>query len=322
MTEFKNMVGTSIGKEQHMLGKFLYFSLSSLLVEKDALAELCDSLGIPYTGYKRISVSDAFRSATGDIHDRLVVTKYGEQKVFMVYCRDNEHTPDMISRELVKETKNERTNLYEKLANISFDRRDNVFVYDGIAFDEDIDAAEYCRRAEDLFELYQRCANRKQIETICVNYLHSLEATKVTGNGHLYFVPYHTMEKADTFEAFIAALNDLNRKKDSFLSANSFYIIDDAKQRDKMTEEFYSTLKKEIAEYQERVEILINSGSTSPAVLGRWIIKIKNLEDKKCHYEEVLKRELDGLKDEFEDLKFLSQELSIRVNRARPRRAA
>ena len=26
----------------------------------------------------------------------------------------------------------------------------------------------YCRRAEELFELYQRCANRRQVETICI----------------------------------------------------------------------------------------------------------------------------------------------------------
>lgn len=33
-------------------------------------------------------------------------------------------------------------------------------------YDEDVDAAALCRRAEELFELYQHCANRRQIETI------------------------------------------------------------------------------------------------------------------------------------------------------------
>ena len=98
------------------------------------------------------------------------------------------------------------------------------------------------------------------------------------------------------------------------LSVNSFYIIDDAKQRDKMTEEFYSAVKKEIALYQEKADYLIQSGSRSPAVMERWVNKIATLEQKKQHYEEILRRELDGLDDEFETLRLLSQELSVRAD--------
>ena len=321
MTHFKDMVGTSAGDAEHMLGKFLYFSLASVLVEKDALAELCDSMGMPYAGAKRLSVSDAFRSATGDIRDRIVVMRDGEQKIFSVYCRDNEHAPDMLSRELVKETLNQHTNQYEKLANIQFDKTDQSFGYGDVSYDADVDAMAFCQRAENLFELYQRCANRRQIETICVNYLRSLEATKVTGNGHNYFVPRQSMEKVEAFEGFIDALNAIN-KNNTFLTANSFYIIDDAKQRDKMTEEFYSAVKREIAEYQERADYLIKSGSTSPSIMERWINKISTLEEKKRHYETILRRELDGLDNEFETLKFLSQELSIRARGLRLQRAA
>ena len=321
MTNFKDMVGTSAGDAEHMLGKFLYFSLASVLVEKDALAELCDSMGMPYAGAKRLSVSDAFRSATGDIRERIVVMRDGEQKIFSVYCRDNEHAPDMLSRELVKETLNQHTNQYEKLANIQFDKTDQSFGYGDVSYDADVDAMAFCQRAENLFELYQRCANRRQIETICVNYLRSLEATKVTGNGHNYFVPRQSMEKVEAFEGFIDALNAIN-KNNTFLTANSFYIIDDAKQRDKMTEEFYSAVKREIAEYQERADYLTKSGSTSPSIMERWINKISTLEEKKRHYETILRRELDGLDDVFETLKFLSQELSIRARGLRLQRAA
>ena len=102
---------------------------------------------------------------------------------------------------------------------------------------------KYCLQAERLFELYQVCANRKQIETICLKYLRSLEATKVSVNGHLYFVPRHTMEQVAVFETFFEELSRLNRNNTPLL-ANSFYLIDDAKQRDKMTEEFYLAVKK------------------------------------------------------------------------------
>ena len=38
------------------------------------------------------------------------------------------------------------------------------------------------------------------------------------------------------------------------------------------------------------------------------------LEQKKQHYEEILRRELDGLDDEFETLRLLSQELFASAN--------
>lgn len=67
-------------------------------------------------------------------------------------------------------------------------------------------------------------------------------------------------------------------------------------------------------------EYLIKSGSQSPAVMDRWVLKVQALEQKKRHYEGVLQRELDGLDDEFSVLKFLSQELQVRANSIRSQR--
>lgn len=89
-----------------------------------------------------------------------------------------------------------------------------------------------------------------------------------------------------------------------------------------MTEEFYAAVKKEIATCQERTDYLIKSGSQSPAVMERWVLKIRTLEEKKKHYEGVLRRELDGLDDEFATLKFLGQELQVRAQSIRTQKAA
>lgn len=318
MNEF---LAASSGDKEHMLGKFLYFTLANLLVEKEALSDLCESMGIPYAGGNRLSVSDAFRSATGDIRERIPVTSMGESHIYLAYCRDNKRTSGVLSRELVKETLNQQTNRYEKLANISYDKEDGIFRCDNLVMDDAVDVPGCCRRAEELFELYQRCANRKQIETICTNYLRSIEATKLSITGHMYFVPRTYMDKVDIFEDFINLLGGLNRN-DTPLMVNSFYIIDDEKQRAKMTEEFYAAVKKEIATYQERADYLIKSGSQSPAVMDRWVLKIQGLEEKKRHYEQVLRRELDGLDDEFSTLKFLSQELQMRSRSIRFQKAA
>ena len=242
-----------------------------------------------------------------------------ETNIYLAYCRDNKRTAGVFSRELVKETLNRETNRYEKLANISCGKNDGMFRCDNLVLDDAVDVQGCCRKAEELFELYQRCANRKQIETICVNFLRGMEATKLSVTGHMYFVPRTFMERVDIFEDFITLLSGLN-KKQTPLVVNSFYIIDDAKQRDKMTEEFYLAVKKEIAAYQEKCDYLIKSSSQSPAVMERWVLKVQALEEKKRHYEGVLQRELDGLDDEFSFLKLLSQELQVRAKSIRSQR--
>ena len=307
------------GLSEERIRRNEYFSLANLLVDKDELSSLCESMGIPYTGSTRLSLGDAFRSATGDIRERVPVTVDGETNIYLAYCRDNKRTAGVFSRELVKETLNRETNRYEKLANISCGKNDGMFRCDNLVLDDAVDVQGCCRKAEELFELYQRCANRKQIETICVNFLRGMEATKLSVTGHMYFVPRTFMERVDIFEDFITLLSGLN-KKQTPLVVNSFYIIDDAKQRDKMTEEFYLAVKKEIAAYQEKCDYLIKSSSQSPAVMERWVLKVQALEEKKRHYEGVLQRELDGLDDEFSVLKLLSQELQVRANSIRSQR--
>ena len=51
-------------------------------------------------------------------------------------------------------------------------------------------------------------------------------------------------------------------------------------------------------------------------------MKIQGLEERKRHYEQVLRRELDGLDDEFGTLKFMGQELQNRAKDIRFQKAA
>ena len=69
-----------------------------------------------------------------------------------------------------------------------------------------------------------------------------------------------------------------------------------------------------------KVFYLIKNGSRSPVILERWVLKIAALEEKKRHYEGILRRELDGLDDEFGDLRLLSQELTIRARGLRAKK--
>lgn len=83
-------------------------------------------------------------------------------------------------------------------------------------------------------------------------------------------------------------------------------------------------MRREIQEYEERANHLIETGSQSPAVMDRMVLHIQGLEQKKHHYEEILKRELHDVDDEFSTLRFLSQELQIRTRgiRAQKKSAA
>ncbi|WP_333813812.1 DUF6744 family protein [Muricomes intestini] len=299
------------GDSGDVLGKFLYFSLASVQVERNRLTELCQSLGIPYAGGNRKNKSgDAFRSATGDLYQRVVDGRH----IYKVYCRDNQREAGIISRELVKETLGAETNKYVKLANIQFDRETEHFGYGNVAYDPHVDPYALCQRAEELYEIYKLCAGRKQIEGIADTYLDMMDAIKISIHGRLYFVPKTHMAMLNIFEDFIEALNIHNRNTTP-LTVNSMYVLDDQKQRDKMAAEFYNHIRKEIELYQERAEHFIVSNCQSVAVMDRWVLKIAALEEKKRHYEELLHKELDELNGEFSTLRMFSQELQIKTRR-------
>ena len=42
-----------------------------------------------------------------------------------------------------------------------------------------MDPLPYCMEAQKLFELYQTCVGRRQIETILENYVESMQAVKI-----------------------------------------------------------------------------------------------------------------------------------------------
>lgn len=297
-----------------VLGKVLYYSLSSILIDREELKQLCDAMGFPFSS--RASFGDAFRSATGDVYDRKVVKTDGGPQIFKVYCRDNKASnAAVISRELVKETVHENTNEYRKLANITFRKDGKVFGFDNLVSDPYVDPLPYCLEAQKLFELYQHSAGRRQIETLLENYVDSMQAVKI-GRGHLFFVPRDYIPRLQVFEDFIELLeknNQLQRPDRDPLEVNSIFVVDDAKQRKKMAAAFYRSVRKEIAEYEERVTHLIQGGSQSPKLMERWIMRIQGLEEKKRSYEDILKRELSELDDDFTSLRYLSDELRIRA---------
>jgi len=261
-----------------VLGKILYYSLSSILVERNTLEQICADVGFPYTVSRRTALVDAFRSATGDIRESKTVKTPGGTEIYKIYFRDNQSADGVISRELVKETLDAKTNEYKKLANITYSN-DYGMSYNDMVYDEHVDAYTYCHEAVELFELYKTCAGRKQIETLLQSFVESLQSVKLLSHGKMFFIPREYMHRLDVFEDLIAQLEANNKYENPRrmpMDSNSMFVVDDAKQREKMASAFYRSVRREISEYQERANYLIQTGSQSPAILERWVVKSQN----------------------------------------------
>ncbi len=227
-------------------GKIVYFSLADVMIDREKLREICDTMGIPYYGGGRQTDANAFRRATSDISHRIKA----EGHIYKIYCRDNEKNDDGLSRELVKDTVDASTNRYAKLANIQYVSRTGQLLLASPEYDPLVSPYQYFREAEELFEKYRRCARRKHIETLTSNLLDAMQAVKINIHGWLYFVPRSHMEQVSLFEDFVKVLNQHNLSR-SPLTVNSTPVMDSEKQRKKMATEFYLALRKEIALYQD-----------------------------------------------------------------------
>ena len=110
MSKMENFIAVQ-DKTEGIIGKFLYYSTSNILIKRDKFIEIGQSFGLPKFKPAKESKSGAYRNATTAIKDRIQVKDGGGTQVYRVYCRDNKKEDAVhIYRELVKETMNSRTN--------------------------------------------------------------------------------------------------------------------------------------------------------------------------------------------------------------------
>ena len=143
--------------------------------------------------------------------------------------------------------------------------------------------------------------------------LAEMNAIKIQTHGHMYFVPRSSMTYVSMFEDFIETL-DKHTQNEGSLVVNSLFVVNDEKQRQKMTSDFYAAIRKEVEMYDESVRHLIDTGCQSATIMNRWIAKIKALNEKRRMYENLFSDQLNEVNGEFSTLQGLSQELQIRVN--------
>lgn len=138
-----------------------------------------------------------------------------------------------------------------------------------------------------------------------------MQANKISIHGNLYFIPNPYLPLLNILEDYIEAISRHNLN-DGLVMSNSMFVVDDERQRQKMTDEFYANYKRDIEFYQQRIQHFIDNGCNSDVVISRWIQKIQGLQKKKKMYEEVLKRQLDALNSDYAMLQMQSEELRVR----------
>ena len=316
-------INSADGQSGDILGKYMYYSLPKLIVKADRVREICEQIDFPVAVNENISPTDAFRSATGEIHDRIEEIVGGDLRVSRIYCRDNKRVAaDVVSRELVEETLYETTNSYRKLANFTLDKSSGEMVLSDVDYASTRDIFGYFSEADRLFKLYQECVGSRSIETMAEKYVSGMHAIGISARGHHYFVPKAHMHQIALLEEFMELVGQenlfsyANGRDSKYISINSMYVADDAKQRGKMSREFYQDIGREIEEYQKRIIKLIQSGNSSQKILDRWEVKIQSLEDKKREYEEILRQDLSGVDEEFTMLRDMCNQFRLSVRRS------
>ena len=322
-TEDLMAIHTNNENGEEIMGKYMYFSLPKLILKIERVREICEQIGFPIIPRENISETDAFRSATGEIHDRIELETASGTQVYKIYCRDNMRIENnKISRELVEETLDKTSNRYTKLANIVLDKESGKMSLEDVDEFSMRDINKYFDEAEMRYGLYLDCIGNRTIETMAQKYIASLHGIGISAKGYHYFVPKEYMHGINLLEDFMELIAKENlfsyadRRDAKYISINSMYVADDDKQRGKMAHEFYIDMGKEIEEYQRRISRLIQSGSVSQRVLDRWNLKIQELKNKKSEYETILKQNLDGIDEDFTMLEDMRDQLNYNIQKS------
>lgn len=296
-----------------IIGKFFYYSTSSILIPKTKFIEIGQAYGLPKFKPAKESRASAYRCATTALKDRVTVKgSDGTSHIYRIYCRDNKkEDAKYITRELVKETLNSRTNEYKKLANICFDKENEIVIVENEVYDSDVDVRDYCLKAEELYKRYCNCYTSDQVDSVIDDMLCRMQANSISIKGNLFFIPKQYLSLLNLLEDYIESLSKENLNT-NLVHSNSMFVVDDERQRQKMTDEFYANYKRDIEFYQERIQHFIDNGCDSQAVIQRWMQKINALQMKKQTYEEILQRQLDDLNSDYAMLQMQGQELAVR----------
>ena len=77
-------IKTEDGTVEEVMGKYMYYSLPKLVIKVEKVKEICETIGFPVDISEKVSLTDAFRSATSEIHHRIEENIGDELKNFSI----------------------------------------------------------------------------------------------------------------------------------------------------------------------------------------------------------------------------------------------
>ena len=311
----KDFIAVTDNHTDGFLGYLLYYSISGVLVPRDKLIKVGEDMGLTKVKPARESKSNAYRKATTAIKDRIVHKTPHSTNIYRVYCRDNKREDTVcLRRQLVKETLGVKTNSFQKVGSIVFDKETGEIQFEDLDFDPDIDVEHYCRETLAYYQKFQDCYNPDHIDSVIQNMLREMQATKISIHANFYFIPAIYADRLSVLEDYIEIVGQLNENQGTgHFTVNTIPVVDSEKQRNKMAKEFYTGFKSDIEFYQQKILNFIQNGCTSKAVINRWLSKIDDLAQKKSFYENILRQELTAMDEDFAVLKMQADELGIRA---------
>ena len=305
-------MGTANPNGSAILGKFMAYSLNGAMIRREKLIEIGKLFGLRKVKPARDSKKDAFRNATSRLNERRVFQSGDSVVIQKIFCRDNKRSDGNMSRELLLETLDHRTNPYEKLCNICFDVEHESLSFEDIHYYPGIDVDGYCAKARELFDLYSDCYGSSHIDTVVKDVLEEMMAVKIPVWGNDYFIPADHISRLDVLEDYLATIQEWNLNDEVPIIVHSFYLVNSEKQRKQMLGDFYLEYQKTIKDYQERLQTFLANGVKGKAVIDRWLQKIDNLLKKKQLYESTFQQEFQDFNNSLSILQLQAQELQVR----------
>lgn len=195
---------TTASDGEGVLGKIVFYGLGGIMIDREEFERLRAACQFSAPTNFRSTPADAFRSATGDLHDRLV---RGTQ-IYKVYCRDNRQRRHTISRELVLEEVDSTTNMYTKLANIVLDKESEIITLEDAAYNPIVDSQPYFDQVQESFQLVPAAASTAGRWIPCSQNAGRHGGRQDTVTRGMYFVPRQHMARIDVFEDFLETMNE------------------------------------------------------------------------------------------------------------------
>ncbi|MCT4662822.1 MAG: hypothetical protein N4A40_13245 [Tissierellales bacterium] len=226
-----------------IIGFLCYYTIGKLNIEADKLKDILNKSGIDQTIIvKKHSDTQAFKRASSSIR--------GNFKGYKLKMLDNKKEGNIISREIMKETPDNKNNIITSIGNVVYNKAERSMSYNinkGLGLNDDLQ--EITNRVEKSIEIFQQeksGLNEDRISNIVDKYMKNiLDASRVEIHGKLWFVPAYKIDQLEKIEDLFKRL-DRSVISSSYTEIMSLPIPEEEKYIERYSREFITDISIEL----------------------------------------------------------------------------